>query len=340
MKKFPIYMLSRPSTFQLIQRSERPLADDFVRIENQFCGICGSDISTFEGRRNTSYPLTMGHEFVAKVSALGRNAKGFSVGDLVTSDLNYRCLECLPCQKGKTHLCEKGQIGLFSNRAFSLFSDIHTSYLEKIPYPSPEPFLTLAEPLSCVLHAYKKVCSASADRVLVIGAGGLGLCLSFLLVHYAHCPFDIVEQSKSRREKIRSCLDRDSRALYRPEGQYDLVFDVSGTPDGLLLACQSIANGGILCSMSHLDGYGDSSFLLPELTRKDATLHLSYLNGNRENLRESISLLVNKWAGNWNLLLNTHRIKDLQTTFVSRRDSIYNKDILDLSPLHSNCPSP
>lgn len=340
METFPTYMLSGPSTFQLVHSPLPPLADDFIRIENQFCGICGSDMSTFEGRRNTSYPLSMGHEFVAKVYAVGRNTNGFSVGDLVTSDLNYRCLKCLPCKERRTHLCEKGQIGLFSNRAFSLFSDIQFSYLEKIHFPSPEPFLTLAEPLSCVLHAYKTSCSASAKRVLVIGAGGLGLCLAFLLVRYARCSFDIVEQSKSRREKISACLDSDSRALCRPEGLYDHVFDVSGTPDGLLQACKSVACGGVLCSMSHLDGYGDAGFLLPELTRKDVSLHLSYLNGNRDNLREAINLLVTKWSEHWNLLLNTHRVDELQTVFAHRRNSIYNKDILDLSSLHTNSSTP
>lgn len=104
------------------------LENNYVRVKNIYCGICGGDISAYNGKRKR-YPVSLGHEGIGEVIYSKHSA--FKIGDIVITDFNYRCGVCKFC-KNESHLCDKNDIQLFSNRMFSSHSDIHFSYLEKI----------------------------------------------------------------------------------------------------------------------------------------------------------------------------------------------------------------
>jgi len=332
----PVFLLKKTRLFAKESFQYGELSDNYARIKFYYCALCGSDLSTFEGRRNNIYPLSLGHEFVAKVHKLGRGVKLLSEGDIVTTDLNFRCGECIYCIQGQSHLCSKGQIGRFSNRGFALYADIHSSYLTQIPTDVPKPFLSLTEPLSCVIHAANSVNIQKRKDILIIGAGGLGSCLAFYLTVSLKKDFEITDVFEERLNKIATCLSNSSKAINTTDNRvYDLVFDVSGSVDGLKKACQNVKKGGTLCLLSHLDGYGDVDFLLPLLTRKDITLKLSYLNGCTNNINLAIKLLIDFWDWRWNKLLNVQSVNNLQHIFNKRRESEFNKEIVDLGGLHT-----
>jgi len=327
------YALTGPG--RLEKRSARlgPLQDGWVRLRFHYCGICGSDVSYFHGRRGPVYPLSLGHELVASVEELGEGVEGLAVGTLVTSDLQYRCRTCVYCAQGRSHLCEHAQLGLFSNRAFATRGDIHGSYLFPLPGREPSPAMTLAEPLSCVLHALEPLAPLALNasgRVLVVGAGSIGLCMAFALTA-REVAFEITDRAPEPLARIAACLDEGSRAVDAPSGLYDLVLDASGTPGGLLLACRCLRPGGILCSMSHVDGMAQEEQFLTLLSRKDATFRMSYLNGERDNMMRAIALLRDRWSGAWDRLLAVHPDSALQAVFANRGAGGANKDIVDCS---------
>ena len=90
------------------------------------------------------------------------------------------------------------------------------------------------------------------------------------------------------------------------------------------------AQAGRLCTMSHLDGYSDASFLLGSLTRRDITFTVSYLNGNGEHLDTAIGMLARSWYGAWDDTFETVSGEDVRKAFSQRRSSPYNKTILDV----------
>jgi threonine dehydrogenase-like Zn-dependent dehydrogenase len=323
------YLLTGPLTFERRELELPPLRPDWVRVRFIYCGICGSDLSQFEGRREASYPLSLGHEFVAEVVAVGADVTELQPGDAVTSDLNFRCRDCDQCRAGRSHLCRMGQIGEFSNRAFCDLGDLHASYLLPLR-EGPLPRFALVEPLSCVLHAKNWASPDPTERILVIGGGGLGICLAFALCQQG-ASFDIAEQSPSRASQIESAVSPLGRLVPQPkEDEYDVVFDLSGSESGLKAGCRLVKPGGRLCSMSHLDGHSDASFLLAALTRRDVSFTVSYLNGEWSNLETAVSLLEDGWSATWEGLLRIVSVDDLQREFETRRAAPWCKTVIDL----------
>jgi|HubBroStandDraft_6_1064221.scaffolds.fasta_scaffold59237_3 threonine dehydrogenase-like Zn-dependent dehydrogenase len=320
--------LAGPGTFAVRSRELENLQADWARLRFLYCGVCGSDMSQFEARRDASYPVSLGHEFIAEVLEIGDAVENVCPGDIVTSDLNYRCGVCDRCRAGRSHLCREGQIGLFSNRAFGDFGDIHASYLLRID-GEPHTHLALSEPLSCVLHAKQWAGLQPEDRILIIGAGGIGLCMAFALCNQspAH-PFDIIDLSSNRLAFIGAAISPNGRAVLQPASEYDVVFDLSGSESGLRVGCTYVKPGGRLCSMSHLDGYTTAEFLLAALTRKDVTFTVSYLNGEAENLATATRLLTETWSTSWDRLLELVPIDQLQQAFGRRRTSPWCKTVI------------
>lgn len=313
------------------KRFEAPeLAPDRARVRVLYCGICGSDLSTFEGRRKINYPVSLGHEFIAEVTAVGERVEWLTPGETVTSDLNFRCGACDHCRAGRSHLCRRGHEDFFfSNRGFAEFVDIEASYLTKIAGP-PEKHLALAEPLSCVSHAKRWVDPSPGERVLVVGAGGLGSCLAFALCCES-IRFDLVEVIPERLESIASAIEPMGRAVTEAIGEYDAVFDLSGAESGLRTACEKVRSGGRLCTMSHLDGYSNADFLLAALTRRDIPFKVSYINGEQETMDAAARLLSRSWSRKWDPLLEVVPLGDLQTAFERRRGSPFCQTLIQVS---------
>lgn len=324
------YILAGPRSLKRRRRTLAELDEAWVRVRFLYCGICGSDLSHFEGRRDVKYPRSLGHEFVAEVCEVGAAVGDIAPGDLVTSDLNYRCGSCDQCRARRSHLCRVGQAGLFSNRAFAELGDLEASYVTRLEGPLRKE-LALSEPLSCVMHARDWAAPRPDDRVLIVGAGGLASCLSFALATAAPAvPFDITDTLPGRASLIESATPA-AHMVREPDGEYDVVFDLSGSESGLRCACVHTKPGGRLCTMSHLDGYSRADFLLASLTRRDITFTVSYLNGERGTLDAAARALARGWSPEWERLLEIVPIDRLGEAFAKRRASRMCKTLVEIA---------
>jgi threonine dehydrogenase-like Zn-dependent dehydrogenase len=325
------WVLEGPHKLARRLREPTNLDSDWVRVRFLYCGLCGSDVRKFEHSQGVTYPMSVGHEFVAEVLEVGDNVTSVTPGDIVTSDLNFRCGSCDQCRAGRSHLCRNGKVGLFSNRAFAEFADIHERYLLRLD-GLPHKHLALAEPLSCVLHGEAWAGPQQGDRVLVVGAGSLGSCMAFALCSgLARPEFEITDESESRLSLIAEAIGTSGTAIPEPAGEYDVVFDLSGSESGLRDACEHVRAGGRLCSMSHLDGRSTGEFLLPALTRRDVAFKLSYLNGERDTMRTAARLLAAHWSPAWENLLEVVPLGRLQQAFEQHRESPWCKTIVKIS---------
>lgn len=312
-------------------RSLGALGADYVRVRFAYCGLCGSDLSKFEASTAVTYPMSLGHEFVAEVVAVGERAEQFRPGDVVTSDLNYRCGRCDQCLAKRSHLCREAGARLFTNRGFAELADIHVDYLLRVDGP-PAAFLTLVEPLSCVLHAKNWAAPTDADRVLILGAGGLGLCLAFAFSQMQRStPVEVTDLLGTRLSLLDRAAAPQVRGVPAAAGEYDVVFDLSGTEDGLRVATSSVRAGGTLCVLSHLMAESSGGFLLKALTRRDVTFKVSYLNGERANLERAAHMLTDGWGVAWQGALEIVALDDLQAAFEQRRASPACKTIIQIT---------
>ena len=303
------------------------LGEDEVLVRFQYSGLCGSDMSAYEGRRRRDAPVSLGHEFVAIVEAVGLNVTTFGPGDLVVSDLNYRCGDCTACRRKESHLCEIGQQAAFSNRGFAERATIHASYLVRLNTHEPKPKHTFAEPLSCVLHALAKADPKPDETLLILGAGSLGICMALALMD-RNRPALFYDPNSLR---LNTAIEASNGfAAWDKTRKPDVVVDLSGSPDGLRCAVGSVRRGGRVISMSHLDGQGSTDFLLTQLTRKDVWFIVSYLNGEKSSLEAAVGIIERTDDRHFDAWINLVPGEHLPTAFAERRGSSANKTVIDL----------
>ena len=158
-------------------------------------GVCHSDLHIWEGfydigggkrlkltDRGVKLPLTMGHENVGEVIAMGPDAAGVKIGDRRLVHPWLGCGECAVCRRGDEQFCRTPfSIGVFRAGGYADHLLVpHPRYLFDIGNIPPE----RAAPLACsgitTYGALKKVGPLLREElVVIIGAGGLGLmCLA------------------------------------------------------------------------------------------------------------------------------------------------------------------
>lgn len=154
-------------------------------------GVCHSDLHIWDGYydigggqrlklldRGIKLPLTMGHENVGEVVAVGPDAKGVKAGDRRLIHPWMGCGECIVCKRGEENLCVKPcSVGIHRSGGFATHVLVpHTRYLFDIAGIPPE----RAAPLACsgvtAYSALNKVKDTlGQEPVVMIGAGGVGL---------------------------------------------------------------------------------------------------------------------------------------------------------------------
>lgn len=170
-----------------------PVRDDEVLVRVAACGICGSDIHTYESDPDgyiifsgpARFPSVLGHEFSGEVVEVGRNVVGFEKGDIVTSESIMWCGACLPCRSGMLNQCENVELmGLTADGAFAEFISVKASYCWKLNglgrrFEKKDVFRigTLIEPIGC---AYNGIFISGhgflpGSFAIVYGAGPIGL---------------------------------------------------------------------------------------------------------------------------------------------------------------------
>ncbi|KAF9523261.1 NADP+-dependent D-mannitol dehydrogenase [Crepidotus variabilis] len=155
--------------------------DDEVLLKVSSCGVCGTDAHIHEGEFISKFPLIPGHEAIGTVVEMGKNVKGFSMGDRCVADVGITCGECFFCRRGNSLLCENfGARGVTVDGGFAEYIKYDKKKLYKINNLSDEE-ATLLEPAACAIHGLDKLSPPVGVEVLLLGAGPTGLILSQLL---------------------------------------------------------------------------------------------------------------------------------------------------------------
>jgi 2-desacetyl-2-hydroxyethyl bacteriochlorophyllide A dehydrogenase len=155
----------------------RPGPTDLV-IQVRACGLCGTDMHILEGEFPAAPGIVLGHEFAGVVTEFGAAVTAFKPGDHVAVDPNIACGLCPACQRGDVHLCDDLQaLGVTRDGGFAEMAVLPASQAYRVPEQLSLEACALAEPLSCCLHGLDQAGIRTGDRVLVIGAGPIGLLM-------------------------------------------------------------------------------------------------------------------------------------------------------------------
>ncbi len=156
-----------------------PSADPgYVVLRVKYCGICGSDIHAAASGQLPPNTI-MGHEFAGEIAHIGQGVEGWKVGDRVTSMPVMPCGQCEACQRQAYFECAflpllgigLGQIP----GAFAQYVKVHPAMLFSIPQSVGFREAALNEPLAVAVHAVRIAQITADTRVVIIGAGPIGL---------------------------------------------------------------------------------------------------------------------------------------------------------------------
>ncbi|PPQ87695.1 hypothetical protein CVT25_011462 [Psilocybe cyanescens] len=162
-----------PKDFVIKQVPIPQINDDEVLLKVSLCGICGTD-----GHIDQLIP---GHEAIGTIVEMGKNVKGFSMGDRCVADVGITCETCFYCRRGQSLLCEDFHAcGVTQDGGFAEYIKYQQKKLYKIHNLTDEES-TLLEPAACAIHGLDKLNPQVGIEVLLMGAGPTGLILAQLL---------------------------------------------------------------------------------------------------------------------------------------------------------------
>jgi L-iditol 2-dehydrogenase len=187
---------------------------DWLLVRTQAVGICGSEVTAFEGRHPfRKAPVILGHEMSGMVADIGREVKGIEVGDRVVVDPQWVCGQCRYCRSGDVNLCpEKRFLGTAEWPGG--FGEYVTVPQETVfPLPDSLSFAEGAaiESLSVSVHVAERADLKSGQSVGVLGCGSIGGLFSAVSKSIGAGPvvaFDIHQH----------CLDTGCRRLGADHG--------------------------------------------------------------------------------------------------------------------------
>src|SRR5271170_7427941 len=279
----------------------KPLRDDWCVAKTRLTGICGSDAKMVfmdfgddfgDGALNGffSFPTVFGHEVVADVVEVGPAVTTLEVGQRVVLNPWLSCgprgIEppCPSCQDGDYSLCWSfcdGDIkpGIHTGVSadvtggYAELMPAHDSMLFAVPESVPDELAVFADPFSVSLHAITRHPPPRSGRVLVYGAGSLGLCaLAILRALHPDVAVAVVARFEAQAELARRfgadiVLAHEPRLVVIEElvgwgggrlsqplqglpmaypGAVDVVYDTVGKPETFEVGVRVLAARGTL----------------------------------------------------------------------------------------------
>ncbi|MBN1636776.1 MAG: alcohol dehydrogenase catalytic domain-containing protein [Deltaproteobacteria bacterium] len=231
-----------PVQYGYIPDQDLPGAN-WVRVKNKMTGICGADLSMFFVKATPKISIAalpgvprafMGHEVIGQVVEIASGVTDLKTGDRVTLQRFLPCCSmkelplCDPCREGNYTLCENFSEGALPANLGAGFGDhfiAHRSQLVKVPDQITDDQAVLLEPASVSLHAVLKRPPKNGEKVLVIGAGTIGLnVIQFAKIINPECSVFLLEKIDFKKE-----LGRTLGADHILEGDpYEAVAKATG----------------------------------------------------------------------------------------------------------------
>jgi threonine dehydrogenase-like Zn-dependent dehydrogenase len=286
-----------------------PLEPGWVRLRVEACGICGSDLHFWHGRLRRPLGTSPGHELAGTIvdGPPGLPDQRYAVSPNVT------CGRCTFCRSGRTNLCGKGGPGLGLGRHGGLAEHVDAPVENLAPIPDGvDPVIaSLTEPLAVTVRGVGLADVGADQRVLVLGAGTIGLCAA-LVARDRAAEVAISARHPHQRAAAEqlgvTVLDEAEALAWGKEHRPDVVIEsVGGSADTVGDAIRVVGRGGRIVLLGTFDGARPVD--LQRLMMKEVGLlgSFCYGSGLREPEFATAARLTGRWATELSAL-TTHQV--------------------------------
>ena len=248
--------------------------DVLVRVTH--AGVCRTELHFLSGLLNLGIaPLTLGHEIVGEVAAVGAGVADYQPGDRVVVNYYGTCGHCYWCRSGQQNLCDQvvAQLGFITDGGYAEFVKARADMLVKLPDTLDG---AVACSLGCsattALHAAQRIAPVQlGDTVVVYGAGGVGYALlqvckmrgaRVLVVGRSETKLQLA-QDLGADAVIHAGHEHVAEAIKRLTDNQgaDIIFELVGTRETMDYSLQSLRKRGRLVFI----GYSEDQLIATPL---------------------------------------------------------------------------
>ena len=245
---------------RLEQRPIPKVGPEEVLVKIVAIGVCGSDVHFYWdgriGKRVVRKPMILGHESAGIVVAVGENVTLVKVGDRVALEPGIPCRRCSYCKTGHYNLCPD----------VAFMAAPHTDGAMREYFKTPEDLLfklpdnmsfedgTLVEPLSVGVYAARRGRIVPGDRVVILGAGTIGLMVLQAVKVYGAARRVVIDLQADRLEMAKKLgatevinpreQDPDKIIEELMPGGCDVVMEAAGAVPTIQMATRLVRKGG------------------------------------------------------------------------------------------------
>lgn len=274
-----------------------------VLIRVAYSGICGSELSGYEGKNSLRKPpLIMGHEFSGYIDQIGDQAAlrrpELTVGLPVTANPLVTCGRCDYCISGRQSLCSQRKLlsaALPGSNAEYVVVPADSVY--RLPHGMSLTDAALAEPVACAIHSAELVKPRPGESGLVFGAGPIGLFMIQALFDYGlktiYCA-DLNPQRLAMAESLGAIPVQAADLV----NQVDVVVDAVGVSATRQACVTAVRSGGRVVFVGLHEP--DTTLPIHDIVRREIVCYGSFaytpldfrhalegLSGKRYGLNES-----------------------------------------------------
>lgn len=261
-------VLSPKLTLSVEERTVPTPDADQVLVKVMAVGVCGSDVHFYhEGRIGdmiVESPICLGHEMSGQIVAVGSAVDSSRIGQRVAVEPQRPCRTCDQCFAGRYNLCRNIEFYAAPpiDGAFCEYVTIQHNFAFEMPEDMSYEAGALLEPLSVAIAAMRKGKVVPGSRVLIAGAGPIGVICAQTAKAYGASEIIVTDLVESRRQKAltygaTSVLDPrvdDTRQL-----GVDCFIDATGAAPAVMAGVLATGPNGIAVIV----GMGADEMLLP-----------------------------------------------------------------------------
>lgn len=298
-------ILKAPETIVSIDKELPIVEPGWVLAKTLYTGICGTDVHSYFGETifGKVFPFHIGHEVCAEVVETGKGSQNLEKGDIIVINPFFTCHSCHACYAGMDNNClHKTTIGLRGPGGFSEYVYVPAASAYKIE-SGDYAAMSLTEPLATVVYGYDKLRVDPSKRVLLQGAGPIGLMFLQLLLAAGVAETVVLDFNRNKlkaakelgADEVLCPLDEkeNSRIEELCRQGFDIVVDCTGSIRSMQSSVDRIAFGGQILLFGLCTAEAAMEIKPFRLYQKDGAIMTSFAL-NQHSFMKAAALLENR----------------------------------------------
>lgn len=323
-----IATVAGPSQIKIEETQQTPLGSGDIRVRMETCGICGSDVEKVFGKYGQP-SMKLGHEPAGVIAEVGKDIKGFKIGDRVFTHHHVPCYDCHYCTHQNETMCENYSIsnlspcGLAQEYVVPEWNVSHGGVL-KIPDSMSFEEAAMIEPLACCVRSWKKFAHQKGDSCAILGVGPTGMMHLMIAKQKEFSKIFCLDVNQFRLDfakkfgvqTIHSSDEKRKQTILDNTGErgLDVAIVATSSMKALEDAIDLVRKGGSVMMFGVPSKGATINLDMSKVYSKEITMSTSYAASDHDT-KEALELISSKKIDVSKLITHRYSLDDSQKAF-------------------------